>query len=630
MKKRGTGVIAIFVLALIAFCGCSNGTNDSVKMLSGSSAMGNNQNSEMKNAYELYYSKLIEEYARYGLNDDSGDGFARGIMTCDLVDFDGDGLKELFYVVCRYDSEYTVCVYGFDKARNNLVSIFEENPGTHGSIMPLKGEKNNYLLSSNFVTGGINDAGESESEMEYQIWEYKNNNFETIKTYKKISADLVGINGELLGYENNFYNEGDNVPMVESEFLKDSLKYNITSTEQFDLLSSQYCGRDKHPEQVMLKVTSELLGRQNNFDEYGVNQIGKECADYLGNEIWPDVIAVTDLNLDSYPEVIVGDTSSSGAHGVIAYQFKDNQLQELELKTVNSRYFRDLDEFNDSDMKHYISNKDGSEHIFSVLSYRDKIYSISEYTKEGSVIYRTLIGEKSLLEDKNGNKVTKFTLNGKDTTEEKFNKFTEEWRTKYKVTDKLHSDYTFLFLNNNFDFQKYMFEYAIGLSTIPDNLNENLRPDEAILNVEVLDDKKAVFKLKIPGLEEFYLTDLPGSPLGSAEYEFAVKFGEYDVSLVQWAFSPGKTKRGALVDMQSSLSRNKGELQGFEYIQQNVPVKKVEESIVWELDMSQITDFNFKNINEYTVEIMCPKMTFSFLHDEQKVLTFGKREVVTN
>ena len=630
MKKKGTTVIAIFVLVLIALCGCSHGVKDNVKTLSAVKATDTSKNSEMKNAYELYYSKLIEEYARYGLYDDSVDGFPRGIMTCDLIDFDGDGLKELFYVVCRYDSEYTVCVYGFDKERNNLKPIFEENPGTHGSIMPLKGEKNNYLLSSNFVTGGINDAGDSESEMEYQIWEYKNNNFETIKTYKEVSTELVGINGELLGYENNFYNKGEGTPMGDSEFLKDSLKYNITSTEQLDLLSSQYCGRDNRPEQAMLKVASELLDRENDFNEYGVNQLAKVCADYLGNGVWPEVIAVTDLNLDSYPEVIVGDTSSSGAHGVFAYQFKDNQLQELELKTVNTPYFRDLNEFNDSDMKHYISNEDGSEHIFSVLSYQDKVYSISEYTKEGSVIYRTLIAEKRLEEDENGNKVTKFTLNGEDTNEEKFDKFTEEWKTKYSATEKLHSDNTFLFLNNNFDFQKFMFDYAIGLSTIPDNLNENLRVDEATLNIEVLDDKKAVFKLNIPGLEEFYSTDLPGSLLGSAEYEFAVKFGEYDVSLVQWAFSPGKTKRVALADMQSSISCKKEDSQGYQYIKQNVPAKKVDESIVWEVDMSQIENFNFNNINEYTVEITYPKMAFSSLQDENKIFTFGKREVIAN
>lgn len=630
MKRRGMAVIAISVLILIAFCGCSNGVKDNVKTLSGSLAMSNSQNSEMKNAYELYYSKLIEEYARYGLYDDSVDGFPRGIMICDLIDFDGDGLKELFYVVCRYDSEYTVCVYGFDKARNNLMSIFEENPGTHGSIMPLKGEKNNYLLSSNFVTGGINDAGESESEMEYQIWEYKNNNFETIKTYKKISTDLVGINGELLGYESNYYTKGEGRPMVESEFLKDALQYNITSTEQLDLLSSQYSGRDKYPERAMLNVTSELLGRQSIFDEYGVNQIGKAWADYMGNGVLPDVIAVTDLNLDSYPEVIFGETAPSGALGVFACQFKDNQLQELELKIVNTTYFRNLSEFNDFDMKYYISVEDGSEHIFSVRSNENKIYGISEYSKEGSAIYKTAIAEIQLIDGQNGNKLTAYNINGEDVGEEKFYEYIERWKTKYTETEKLHSDYAFISTESGFDFKKFMLNYALGLTTIPDDLNEELRADEASLKVDILDNKKAVFQLTIPGLEEFYLTDLPGSLLGSAEYEFAVKFGEYDVNLVQWAFSPGKTKRGALVDMQSSLSRKKGELQGFEYIQQNVPVKKVEDSIVWELDMSQITDFNFKNINEYTVEIMCPKMTFSSLHDEKKVLTFGKREVVTN
>lgn len=622
MKTRYLSVLVVLTLIVGSFCGCSMGNAEAnAKTLADVSQGGNNQNSKTQIAYEQYYGKLIEEYVLYGLNDDSVNDFPRGIMTCDLIDFDHDGLKELFYVVCRNDYDYTVCVYGVDQKSKNLKRMFEENPGPDGTFMPLKGEKNNYLLVSNFVDEGI---------QRYQILEYKNNNFENIKTYTKKLEEVLNQEGAPIDWVPTYYTEDSSVGMSEEEFLKDTFQYGITSQDELNSLFNQYCGRDKHSQKSMVKVTSELLGKQIQFDEYGVNQIANELKQNFNEGSWLNAIAVTDLNFDGCPEVIGGEIAPAGALGVSAYQFKDNQLQKLELKIVDTAYFRNLSEFTDSIMKLYVSKEDGSEHIFSVVSNQNTISGISEYSKEGSAIYKTAIAEIRLVDGENGTKVTAYNINGKDVGEEKFYQYTEEWKTKYTATEKLHSDYAFLSPENAFNFKKFMLNYALGLITLPEDLNEELRANEASLKVEILEDKKAVFKLTIPGLQESYLGDLPGSVLASGEYTFAVEFGKYNISLMKWAFSPGKTKQVALTEMQSSLCHKKGDLQGYEYIQQNVPVQKVEESIVWEVDMSNMEGFNFKNINEYRVEIGYPKVECSTLQDEQVVLEFGKREVGAN
>ncbi len=631
MKIRGRALLTILLLGSIIFCGCTKimgkDTEQSSKILETDSKNesqsvetvedDNNKNKEMKTAYSLYYSKLIEEYVNYGLGEDNPDG----LMTCDLIDFTGDGLKELFYVVCREDSIYTVCVYTYDEKNKRIKSIFEWDPGTHGTIMPLRGQGKNYLLSSNFVGECVN---------EYSIAEFKDDKFQYVKIYTEELEELVDKNGGPSTWVPSFYIKGSSTEMKDEDFLKDISPYGITSVKDFSLLFSQYCGRGKQAEKSLLKVTSEINDREVNYSEDAVIGIGEKCLNYLGNSTWPDVMAVTDLDLDGDVEVIVGDASSSGAIGILAYQFKENKLQELELKTVNTTYFRNLTEFNDSDMKLYTSNEDGSEHIFSVRSNGDVPYCISEYSKEGLCIYRNLIAEINQTEDEKGNKVTKYILEGKETTEEKYKAFIEKWKSKFSSTNKLHSDNTLVYLENNFDFGKLMFDYAIGLSSVPSNLNENLMAENATLKVEIQDNMKAVFKLTIPGLEERYLTDLPGTEIQSAEYIFRVKFDDYSLDLVNWSFSPGKAKLRNLIDMQSSLSKKREGTDSFDYIKDGVPVRKEENSIVWELDTSIMEGVNLNNINQYTVELLYPKKGYPGVQEESKELEFGKREVSSN
>ena len=82
--------------------------------------------------------------------------------------------------------------------------------------------------------------------------------------------------------------------------------------------------------------------------------------------------------------------------------------------------------------------------------------------------------------------------------------------------------------------------------------------------------------------------------------------------------------------MQSSLSKKRDGTGSYDYIEDGVPVRKEENSIVWELDTSKIGDVNLNNINEYTVEIVYPKKGYPAVQEERKVLEFGKREISSN
>lgn len=129
--------------------------------------------------------------------------YATGLLSAQLVDFDNNGSKELFYVYLEENSKYTYKAYGYDNKNNELIKLVSgsiELPthwSSRNSVSLVKYNNKTYIK----VYDGFYHGGDYRGEEKYEFITFDDNKMKSetmIMKYEPTQSQIEQIfNGDL-------------------------------------------------------------------------------------------------------------------------------------------------------------------------------------------------------------------------------------------------------------------------------------------------------------------------------------------------------------------------------------------------------------------------------------------------
>ena len=286
--------------------------------------------------YAVYLNKVKELINKYGEANVSSMGYYIGVPVVRLIDFDGNGIEELYCVYSEDNLYYANKQEVFGYIDDAVVSIFKSDVNNYGtSVEPFV----NYLTCSD-KTYLLTDSA-LQIDFSSSVWSELNAN----QFKSKISYSIRN-NGTTMNEDLVYTVDGKEV--VKSDYQNTVDSFIEAGTQTIYFMSQS---QDQDNSIILItNETLELLGYTSSVSEWKQLYIDAVKSDYVISDYAG--YALVNVDDDGIPELVCfgGDV----AHGLIIAWIKDGEVVYEQLGYSSFSYYPNENRFCASYVNHGI------------------------------------------------------------------------------------------------------------------------------------------------------------------------------------------------------------------------------------------------------------------------------------